>query len=82
MNPQFWLYWIGIVAVGYIILLPGIIFLVMKRHRKGKERELTLLCGFPGPVGCPYYIVSCSQPAAVKAEVPMRRSVMRAMVAR
>jgi len=34
MNPQFWLYWIGIVTVGYIILLPGIIFLVMKRAQE------------------------------------------------
>jgi hypothetical protein len=34
MNPQFWLYWIGIVTVGYVILLPGIIFLVMKRAQE------------------------------------------------
>lgn len=34
MNPQFWFYWIGIVTVGYIILLPGIIFLVMKRAQE------------------------------------------------
>jgi FG-GAP-like repeat len=34
MNPQFWIYWIGVVALGYIILLPGIIFLVMKRAQE------------------------------------------------
>jgi hypothetical protein len=37
MNPQFWLYWIGVVTVGYIILLPGVIILVMKR---AQERQL------------------------------------------
>ena len=34
MNPQFWIYWIGAVTVGYIILLPGIIFLTLKTALK------------------------------------------------
>jgi di/tricarboxylate transporter len=38
MNPQFWLYWIGVVTLVYIILLPGVIFLVMKR---AQQRQVT-----------------------------------------
>ena len=34
MNPQFWIVWIGVVTVGYIILLPGVIFLVMSAAQK------------------------------------------------
>jgi hypothetical protein len=38
MNPQFWLYWIGVVTVGYIIPLPGVIF--KYDARKAAEKEL------------------------------------------
>jgi hypothetical protein len=34
MNPQFWLYSIGVVTVGYIIQLPGVIFLAMRAAQK------------------------------------------------
>ncbi len=34
MNPQFWIVWIGVVTVGCIILLPGVIFLVMKAAQR------------------------------------------------
>jgi hypothetical protein len=34
MNSQFWINWIGVVTVGYIILLPGVIFLAMKAAQK------------------------------------------------
>jgi hypothetical protein len=38
VNPQFWIYWIGVVTVGYITLLSGVIFLVMKR---AQQRQTT-----------------------------------------
>jgi hypothetical protein len=39
MNPQFWLFWIGVVAVGYVVLVPVIIVLAMKA---ALNRQVTL----------------------------------------